>query len=84
MPMLAIDMSDPAVVLRPLEPPIRPRVVVIMTRPDEHRSAAADRFVELALQESRRMLSGCESHPGQSEASGLDVQGSTGSEYSRG
>jgi DNA-binding transcriptional LysR family regulator len=58
MPMLAIDTSDPAVVLRPLEPPLKPRVVVIVTRPGEERSAAADRFIELSLQESRRMLSG--------------------------
>jgi DNA-binding transcriptional LysR family regulator len=57
MPMLAIDTSDPGITLRPLDPPIPPRVVVLVTRPGEERSPAAERFIELARQESRRMLS---------------------------
>lgn len=56
MPMLSIDTSDPQVVLRPLEPALPPRVVVIVTRADEPRSPAVDRFIELAKEHSARLL----------------------------
>jgi len=58
MPMLSIDTSDHQIVLRPLEPALPPRTVVIVTRPGESRSAAAERFIELAMEESARMLAG--------------------------
>lgn len=57
MPMLAIDTSDPGVVLRPLEPQLPPRVVVIVTRSGEQMSPAVGRFIELAVELSERMLS---------------------------
>jgi DNA-binding transcriptional LysR family regulator len=56
--MLSIDTSDHQIVLRPLEPALPPRTVVIVTRPGESRSAAAERFIELAMEESARMLAG--------------------------
>jgi DNA-binding transcriptional LysR family regulator len=57
MPMLAIDASDPGVVLRPLIPALAPRVVVIITRAGETLSPAVGRFVELAIEQSERLLS---------------------------
>lgn len=56
MPMLSIDTGDPEIVIRPLEPALPPRVVVIVTRSGERPSPAVERFIELAVQESNRML----------------------------
>lgn len=56
MPMLSIDTSDPGVVQRPLEPALPPRVVVLVTRSGEALSSAVTRFIELAVEESARML----------------------------
>jgi len=58
MPMLSIDTSDPGIALRPLDPPLPPRVVVIVTRAGETLSPAVERFIELAIQESASMLAG--------------------------
>ncbi|HVR32747.1 MAG TPA: LysR family transcriptional regulator [Acidimicrobiia bacterium] len=58
MPMLSIDTSDPGVALRPLDPPLPPRVVVIVTRAGEKPSPAVERFIELAIEESASMLAG--------------------------
>ena len=56
MPMLSIDTSDPEIAIRPLEPALPPRVVVIVTRSGEEQPPAVERFIELAIQESNRML----------------------------
>jgi DNA-binding transcriptional LysR family regulator len=56
MPMLSIDTSDPDVALRPLHPAIPPRVVVLVARPEGQRTAAVERFIELAVEESHRLL----------------------------
>ncbi|MEX2655377.1 MAG: LysR family transcriptional regulator [Acidimicrobiia bacterium] len=56
MPMLSIDTSDSGIAIRPLEPALPPRVVIIMTRRGEQRSPAVERFIELAIEESKRML----------------------------
>ncbi len=56
MPMLAIDTSDPHIVMRPIEPELPPRVIVLVTRPGERRSPVVQRFIELAIEESARLL----------------------------
>ncbi|MDX1448839.1 MAG: LysR family transcriptional regulator [Acidimicrobiia bacterium] len=55
VPALAVDPSDPGVVVRPIDPPMPPRVVVVVTRVGEDRPAV-QRFVEVAQRESGRLL----------------------------
>ncbi len=62
MPLLAVDLEDPRVVVRPLEPPIPDRVISLVWRHGRTRSPAAVRFTELvleacaSLQERRALL----------------------------
>ncbi|MDO8390099.1 MAG: LysR family transcriptional regulator [Actinomycetota bacterium] len=48
MPHLAVDTHDPEVVMSFLDPPMRPRVVMLGRRRGRTLPPAADRFVELA------------------------------------
>lgn len=48
MPALAIDETDPGVELCELDPPVPPRTISLATRHGRTRSAALERFVELA------------------------------------
>lgn len=57
MPLLAVDASDPRISLRPIEPPLPPRLVTIATRKGEPRPPAVERFIELAQTESERLMS---------------------------
>lgn len=55
VPTLAVDASDPGVVVRPIEPAMPPRVVVLVTREGENRPAVR-RFIEVAREESARLF----------------------------
>jgi DNA-binding transcriptional LysR family regulator len=48
LPLLAVDLADPDVVVRPIEPPIPPRVIYMVLPVGRTRSPALQRFVELA------------------------------------
>ncbi len=48
LPLLAIDTDDPGVQVREPDPPLEPRTILIGQRRGRTRTAAADRFVELA------------------------------------
>lgn len=58
MPTLAVDASDPHVVIRPIEPPLPPRVVVLVVREGERIPAAVQRFIELARDVSAELFVG--------------------------
>ena len=49
LPSLAIDHDDPGVAVRPLDPPIEPRVIVLATVGARRLSPAIDVFAELAV-----------------------------------
>lgn len=55
VPALAVDTSDPEVVVRPISPAMPPRVVVLVTRQGENRPVV-QRFIEIALEQSARLL----------------------------
>lgn len=55
VPALAVDSSDPGVVVRPIDPPLPPRVVVLVTRRGDDRAAVC-RFIEIAQEQSARQL----------------------------
>ncbi|HWM21103.1 MAG TPA: LysR family transcriptional regulator [Ilumatobacteraceae bacterium] len=48
MPLLALDLNDTTVALRPLDPPIPERVISLVWRKGRTLSPAAERFIELA------------------------------------
>ena len=48
MPLLAVDTRDPAIDVRPLQPPIPPRQVCLAWRRDRTLSPVAERLIELA------------------------------------
>jgi DNA-binding transcriptional LysR family regulator len=50
LPLLAVDMDDPRICIRTLDPPIPDRVISIIRRSGRSSSPALDRFVELALE----------------------------------
>ncbi|MCU0267775.1 MAG: LysR family transcriptional regulator [Acidimicrobiales bacterium] len=49
MPLLTVDVDDPAVAVQRLDPPIPPRVIGLARAVGRTRLPAADRFVELAV-----------------------------------
>ena len=48
MPMLAVDVDDPSIDVRPLGPPITPRQVCLVWRRDRTLSPVAARLIEIA------------------------------------
>jgi DNA-binding transcriptional LysR family regulator len=50
MPLLALDLNDTTVAIRPLDPPIPERVISIVWRRDRTLSPAAEHFVEVAAE----------------------------------
>lgn len=50
LPRLAVDLDDPGVQFRDLEPTVPPRTLLLGRRRDRTSLPAADRFVELALE----------------------------------
>ena len=56
MPLLAVDTADPGVAVRPLDPPIRPRLLCVGLRAEGARLPAAERLVQLVRRTSRPHL----------------------------
>jgi DNA-binding transcriptional LysR family regulator len=54
LPLLAVDLADPDVVVRAIEPPIPPRVIHLVLPVGRTRSPALQRFVELARETCAR------------------------------
>ena len=57
MPQLAVDLSDPEVLVRPTEPPIAPRSILLAVPPEHRRTPAVSRFVALAREVAAERLS---------------------------
>ncbi len=55
MPLLAVETSDPGIVVRFLDPPVPPRTISLAMLKGRTRAPAANRFIELA-QESCRAI----------------------------
>jgi DNA-binding transcriptional LysR family regulator len=51
LPLLAVDMDDPRICVRSLDPPIPDRLISVIRPAGRASSPALDRFVELALEE---------------------------------
>jgi DNA-binding transcriptional LysR family regulator len=56
MPLLAVDTSDPGIVIRRLDPPLDPRTILIATMRGATAMPAAERFVKIAKTECRARL----------------------------
>ncbi|MGH9134043.1 MAG: LysR family transcriptional regulator [Ilumatobacteraceae bacterium] len=50
MPLLALDLNDTTVALRPLDPPLAERVISLVWRRDRSLSPAAERFIAIAAE----------------------------------
>ena len=57
MPLLAVDVADPGIVVKQLDPPLDPRTIIIATRKGATKLPAAEKFVRIAKTECRRRLS---------------------------
>ncbi len=56
MPLLAVDTSDPGIVVRKLDPPLDPRTILIALRHGSTPLPAAEQFVRIAKSECRKRL----------------------------
>lgn len=56
MPLLAVDTSDPGIVIKRLDPPLDPRTIMIATPKGATPMPAAQRFVRIAKSECRKRL----------------------------
>lgn len=57
MPMLAVDTADTGIVIKALDPPIEPRMILIALRKGSTPLPAAEQFVRIAKHEGRKRLS---------------------------
>jgi DNA-binding transcriptional LysR family regulator len=57
MPLLAVDLADPGVVVKQLDPPLEPRTILLATRHGTTMLPAAEKFVRIAKTECRKRLS---------------------------
>ena len=57
MPQLAVDLTDPEVVVLPTEPPIAPRSIVLALAPEQRRTPAVGRFLDIARDVAAERLS---------------------------
>ena len=57
MPLLAVDTNDPGIVIKALDPPMEPRMILIALRKGATVLPAAEQFVRIAKHECRRRLS---------------------------
>jgi DNA-binding transcriptional LysR family regulator len=55
MPLLALDLNDTTVALRPLDPPIAERVISLVWRRGRTLSPVAERFVAIATEVFARL-----------------------------
>ena len=56
MPQLAVDPSDPGIVVLPVDPPLPPRSIMLALPPAGLRVPAAERFAEIAVEVGRQRL----------------------------
>jgi DNA-binding transcriptional LysR family regulator len=56
MPLLAVDTSDPGIVVRKLDPPLDPRTIQIALRHGSTPLPAAEQFLRIAKSECRKRL----------------------------
>ena len=57
MPQLAVDLSDPEVIVLPTEPPIAPRSILLAVPPEKRRTPAIERFLAIAREVAADRLS---------------------------
>jgi DNA-binding transcriptional LysR family regulator len=57
MPLLAIDLADPGIVVKQLDPPLEPRTIILALRRGSTMLPAAEKFVRIAKTECRKRLS---------------------------
>ncbi|MEI6362642.1 MAG: LysR family transcriptional regulator [Actinomycetes bacterium] len=57
MPLLAIDLADPGIVVKQLDPPLDPRTIILAVRRGSSTLPAAEKFVKIAKTECRKRLS---------------------------
>jgi DNA-binding transcriptional LysR family regulator len=57
MPLLAIDLADPGIVVKQLDPPLDPRTIILAVRRGSTMLPAAEKFVRIAKTECRKRLS---------------------------
>jgi DNA-binding transcriptional LysR family regulator len=57
MPLLAVDVNDPGIVVKRLDPPLEPRSILIAVPHGATPMPAAERFVRIAKSECRKRLS---------------------------
>jgi DNA-binding transcriptional LysR family regulator len=57
MPLLAIDLADPGIVVKQLDPPLDPRTIILAVRRGNTMLPAAEKFVRIAKTECRKRLS---------------------------
>jgi DNA-binding transcriptional LysR family regulator len=57
MPLLAVDTSDPGIVVKRLDPPLDPRTIMIAVPSGATPMPAAERFMRIAKTECRKRLS---------------------------
>jgi DNA-binding transcriptional LysR family regulator len=56
MPLLAVDTTDPDILIKRIDPPVEPRTILIAVPADVTVSPAAERFITLARRASRARL----------------------------
>jgi DNA-binding transcriptional LysR family regulator len=56
MPLLAVDASDPGIVIKQLDPPLEPRTILLATSHGSTPLPAAEKFVRIAKTEIRKRL----------------------------
>jgi DNA-binding transcriptional LysR family regulator len=56
MPLLAVDTSDPDIVVKRLDPPLEPRTIIVAVPRGATLSPAAERFLKIAKREGRARL----------------------------
>jgi DNA-binding transcriptional LysR family regulator len=57
MPQLAVDLTDPEVIVLPTDPPIAPRSIVLALAPEQRRTPAVARFLDIARDVAAERLS---------------------------
>jgi DNA-binding transcriptional LysR family regulator len=57
MPQLAVDLSDPDVIVLPTDPPIPPRSILLALPPESRRTPALTRFIEISREVAGERLS---------------------------
>jgi DNA-binding transcriptional LysR family regulator len=85
LPLLAVELDDPGITVRSIDPPLPPRVIVFARALGRSRVPALDRFVELARQICAPYHTPCDAIAGvqRSAAAGSARRGVTGARRPR-